>query len=191
MKCFWVTDRVRLGIPIARKPRPGVAIYANKFGRPGLALARPLADFVARGPDVGLVLTHANVIEEQARVVLSRPIRQDDRRALVLIETCSGIGGHIDWKPSNRVRVLNGMRRHVHFYTEGKALEVVAMLQEGACIRLSRTGDDIDDGENDWTEATLFWNGESLLMRTPPRLTPFAGAVPQPSVAQLDLPLAS
>jgi hypothetical protein len=191
MKCFWVTDRVLRGIPVAREPKPHINIYGNRMGGEVLALDRALVDFIQRGPEVRLALTDANLIEERNRIVLARPLRAGSDRALVLLETSSGIGGVVDWSGSPGVKVLRKLKRHVRFHHDGEALEVVVMLDRNASIRLTRTGEGLDDGENDWTEAKLTWDGDALTMAVTRRLSPSPGGATRPRSPEVSLPLAS
>lgn len=193
MLCFQVRERVTQGILLCRKPTP----HIPQRGLPitpllGESLVRAVQKETRAGE---FYLEETSLIQVPSGLVFQeRSLRRDNqRKALVRIETAAGIKGSIFLTTSMHKEVRSSRQEvakeflplpapGVHFFcarekeaelhrqlTEGTdCLDVLVAMEPGASLRIKRTGDLRDSAKCPWDASPqlfLHWRGEELLLK--------------------------
>ena len=191
MFCYRVTEGVSLGFEVPISVLVSGIFIGAALSIPLLleeALPRPSADELEALDALGVRhvrLTKADVTWDDEKVVLGRPPKRVDRQALVWFQTHAGHRGKVfltsrvrdetlkrgrvepEFRPFPPVGVTLVASQHTpeELYAGVEGLNVLAMMQPGASVRIFRTGQ--LEGAAPWM--AVHWHGDRLKTTVPPR----------------------
>jgi len=204
MRCFQITETVRLGMEVVRSAYP---IIPTPPTCPRLILADEIARHILELPDGDL--RYGSTRDANGRpfspemevdigkdhIMLGRPTKRTDRKALVLLGTAGGDGGKVFLSANTYDSEVAGgkkprVKRCYRAFPDAGViplcsdaevarvnkgvmfLELLVLMYEGASFRIFRNG----KLEGASPQMFVHWNGETLRTTIPRRYEDRAGA---------------